>query len=51
MNTHSSWEYIEVIWREIIGLFKKLNIITCKPQPQANDCDAHAFCRMMMIVW
>ncbi len=50
-NEYSSWQYTEVIWSGMIGLCKKLNIITCNPQPQANDCDAYAFCCMMMFVW
>jgi len=27
MNTHGSWWYNEVLWSEMIGLCKKLNII------------------------
>ncbi len=26
-NTRGSWQYIEVLWSEMIGLCKKLNII------------------------
>ncbi len=40
MNPCGSWWYIEVFWRETIGLWKKLNIIyniiTCNPEPQTN---------------
>ncbi len=40
MNTRGSWWYIEVLWREMISLCKKLNIIyniiTCNPEPQAD---------------
>ncbi len=38
MNTHGSWRYAEVLWRNMIGLCKKLkiifNIITCNPEPE-----------------
>ncbi len=38
MNTHGSWRYAEVLWRNMISLCKKLkiifNIITCNPEPE-----------------
>ncbi len=37
INTHGSWQYIEVLWSKTIGLCKKLNIIhniiACNPEP------------------
>ncbi len=40
IGTYGSWWYIEVLWSEMIGLCKKLNIIyniiTWNPEPQAN---------------
>ncbi len=43
MNTRGSWWYIEVLWSEIIGLCKKLNIIyniiTCNPEPRGNGAE------------
>ncbi len=43
INTLGSWQYIEVLWSEKIGLCKKLNviyyIITCNPEPQTNSLE------------
>ncbi len=41
INPHGSWWYIQVLWSEMTGLCKKLNIISntiiCNPEPQANS--------------
>jgi len=41
INIYGSWRYIEILWSEAIGLCMKLNIIyniiTCNPEPEANE--------------
>ncbi len=43
INTHGSWRYTEVLWRNMIGLCKKLNIIfniiTCNPELQSDGSE------------
>ncbi len=60
MNTRGSWQYIEVLWSETIGLCKKLNIIyniiTCNPEPRATRKSNYfllmgSFGQLVLILW
>ncbi len=47
INTIGSWRYIEVLWSELIGLCKKLNIITLLPVIQSLRQTVHSDVQFM----